>query len=198
MNEPDSEQSPSTTYASINVLVVDDNPANREAFDSVIRPLGYSVFLADSGKKALELADRHLFSVILLDVRMPMMSGLETARELRKKPFSRSTPIVLVSAYEETQIEVSRAGLEGMIDFIFSPVNPEVLTWKVQTWVEVGIRQDLLRRQAARISEAQGALHEILEKTPTLQPQAKQAESRLAAAVRAFENVLAERQGIAV
>lgn len=198
MNERDSQQSSSTTYASINVLVVDDNPANREAFEAVIRPLGYSVFVADSGKKALELADRYRFSVILLDVRMPMMSGLETARELRKKPFSRSTPIVLVSAYEETQVEVSRAGLEGMVDFIFSPVNPEVLTWKVETWVEVGIRQDLLRRHAAKISEAQGTLHEVLEKLPALQPEARQAEERLAAAIRGFENALAERQGVAI
>lgn len=197
MNELDSP-TPSPAVAPINVLVVDDTPANREAFDSVIRSLGYSVFLADSGKKALDLAGRHCFSVILLDVRMPLMSGLETARELRKNPICRSTPIVLVSAYEETQLEVSRAGLEGMIDFIFSPVNPEVLTWKVQTWVEAGIRQNLLRRQAARICEAQGALHELLEKTPFLKSEAKQAEARLAAAIRGLEHALVERQGIVV
>src|SRR5579872_4834905 len=108
MIEPGPGQSPSTSYSSISVLVVDDNPANREAFESVIRPLGYTLCLADSGKQALDLALRTKFVVILLDVRMPIMNGLETAVELRRMPFNRATPIIFVSAYEETQLEVSR------------------------------------------------------------------------------------------
>jgi CheY-like chemotaxis protein len=192
MNEAESEQPFRVPYASINVLVVDDNPANREAFHTVIRPLGYSVFTADSGHKALELAARTLFSVILLDVRMPILNGLETALELRRIPFSKLTPIIFVSAYEETQVEVARKGIWGMTDFIFSPVNPEVLTWKVDAWVEFGIRQEMLRRQLARVMEAQEGLHELLGQTPIPQAEATQADARLAQAVRWLSQVLSD------
>ena len=111
---------PSTSFSSINILVVDDNPANLEAFDSVIRPLGYTAFLADSGKRALELSNHYRFSVILLDVRMPIMSGVETAVQLRKKPYGRTTPIIFVSAYDDSHVEVSRSGVDGFVSFVFS------------------------------------------------------------------------------
>ncbi len=196
MSTPSAQQPPATTFASINVLIVDDSPANREAFDSVVTPLGYSVFLAESGRRALEFADHRPFSVILLDVRMPVLNGLETAVELRKKPFTRTTPIVFVSAYEGTQVQVSRAGLGGFIDFVFSPVNPEILTWKVQTWVQLGIRQEMLRRQAARISEEHEALHKLLAAIPALEPKAREEQTRLASAIKAFVQILSEHQGI--
>jgi CheY-like chemotaxis protein len=192
MTEAQAEQTFRVPYASINVLVADDHEANREAFQTVIRPLGYSVFLADSGKKVLELAARTPFSVILLDVRMPMMNGLDAAVELRRLPLSKFTPILFVSAHEETQVEVSRKGIPGMTDFIFSPVNPEVLTWKLDTWVEFGIRQEVLRRRMARVSEAQEALHEILGRTPIPLAEATVAEAQLAQAVRLLSRVLSE------
>ncbi len=198
MNEPGSGQSPSTSYSSISVLVVDDNPANREAFESVIRPLGYSLSMAASGKQALDLALRTKFAVILLDVRMPIMNGLETAVELRRMPFSRGTPIIFVSAYEETQLEVSRTGIAGMTDFIFSPVNPEVLTWKVHTWVEFALQHEMLKRQAARAAEGYEALHELLEKTPVPFTETKEANQRLGNALRGLVQALSGRESAAV
>jgi CheY-like chemotaxis protein len=191
MTEAQAELPLRVPYASINVLIADDHEANREAFQSVIRPLGYSVFLADSGKQVLELAARTPFSVILLDVRMPMMDGLDAAVELRRLPLSKFTPILFVSAYEETQVEVSRKGIPGMTDFIFSPVNPDVLTWKLDTWVEYGIRQEVLRRRMARVSEAQEGLHEILGKT-LIPADAKEADAELAQAVRLLTRALAD------
>jgi CheY-like chemotaxis protein len=181
MSEPG--KSPTTSYSSINILIVDDNHANLEAFDSVIRPLGYTSFLADSGKKALELADQRRFNVVLLDVRMPVMTGLETALHLRKKPSGRTTPIIFVSAYDESDVEVSRSGVEGFASFVFSPVNPEVLTWKVQSWVEVSIRLEMCRRQASKVREAQEELQNILGKSPISEAAARQANARLATAV---------------
>jgi CheY-like chemotaxis protein len=192
MGDFDPGQVPSVSYASINVLIVDDNPANREAFDSVIQPLGYTVHLAESGARALQLANRYRFSVALLDVRMPLLNGLETASELRKTPFNRSTPIIFVSAYEESHLDVSRSGLGGPINFIFSPVNPEILVWKVQGWIEVGIRQELLRRQVAKVSEAQETLHDLIGKTTAPSRELTQADERLASALRSVTASLSE------
>jgi CheY-like chemotaxis protein len=182
MSEPGKH--PSTSFATINILVVDDNPANLEAFESVIRPLGYTAFLVDSGKKALELANYYRFSVIILDVHMPLMSGVETAIQLRKTSYGRITPIIFVSAYEESHIEVSRSGVEGFVGFVFSPVNPEVLTWKVHSWVEVSVRMEMVRRQTAKVREAQEELEKILGRSPISESAVRQANARLATAVR--------------
>jgi CheY-like chemotaxis protein len=182
MSEPG--KPPSTSYASINILIVDDNPANLEAFDAVIRPLGYSAFLADSGVKALQLADLYRFSVIVLDVRMPVLSGLETAVELRKKRYGRLTPIIFISAYDESHLEVSRSGVEGFVAFVPSPVKPEVLTWKVQSWVEASLRMEMCRRQTAKVLEAQEELERVFSRSPIPEAAARQASARLSTAIR--------------
>lgn len=188
----ESEKTPSTSHSCINILIADDNPANLNAYESVIRPLGYTTFLASSGRMALELADHYRFCVILLDVRMPVLSGLETAVQLRKKPYGRTTPIIFVSAYEESQFEASRSGVDGFVAFVFSPVKPEVLTWKMQSWVEVSIRQEMLRRQAARVVEAHETLEKILGRSPVPEAAARQANARLASAIRYLKQPLAD------
>jgi|SRR5579863_3390542 len=176
-----------------NVLVVDDTQANRQAFEALLETQGYAVFLADSGQAALALADMIHFAVILLDVRMPVLTGLETAVLLRKKPLTRSTPIVFVSAYEETQLEVSRSELTGLEDFIFSPVDSEILAWKVKKWVEFFIRQELHKREVARMATAYADLHEILLKNPIAETALKETHLRLATAVRSLIESLHER-----
>src|SRR5437016_1104784 len=80
------------------VLIVDDTPANLEAFSCVLESEGYDLVQAGSGQEALKLALRREFSVILLDVRMPGMDGIETATFLRAGR-GRFTPIIFVSAF---------------------------------------------------------------------------------------------------
>lgn len=91
---PDSAERPS-------VLIVDDTAANLLAFSSVLEPEGYDLFTAKSGQEALMLALRQEFAVILLDVRMPGMDGIETATFLRAGR-GRFTPIIFVSAHDNT------------------------------------------------------------------------------------------------
>src|SRR5690349_11979238 len=104
MSESAAHKPPSTPSPVLNVLVVDDNAGNRMAFESILAPLGYSVFTAESGQKALELAYRIHFAVVLMDVRMPIMNGIETAALVRRSPFTRATPIIFVSAHEGTVV----------------------------------------------------------------------------------------------
>jgi CheY-like chemotaxis protein len=188
----DSGKHPSTSYASINILIVDDNLANLEAFESVIRPLGYTTFLVDSGRKALELANYYRFSAILLDVRMPLMNGPQTAVQLRQTPYGRTTPIIFVSAYEESHLLVSRSGVEGFVSFVYSPVDPDVLTWKVQSWVEVSVRMEMCRRQTAKVREAQEELQKILGRSLIPEAAARQANARLATAIRLLTQSVAD------
>jgi CheY-like chemotaxis protein len=197
-NETPGQQTPSTPLSSPNVLVVDDNGANRIAFESLLSPLGYRVFLAESGQKALELAYRFHFAVVLCDVRMPIMNGIETAVLLRRNPFTRATPIIFISAHEETAVEAARSNLDGLVDYIFSPVNPEVLTWKVRTWADLYIKNEMLRRRAAQLSQAEEALYQLIQKTPVLEGDLQEVEARLRTAVRRLMESLSERLGLPV
>lgn len=122
------------------ILVVDDNAANRAAFEAVLSPLGLEVSLADSGREALRLAAEREFAVILLDVRMPIMDGYETAELLRRRKLAKYTPIIFTSAYDATAAQVTRAYVAGAIDYIPSPVDPDILTLKVQAFVQLYLR----------------------------------------------------------
>lgn len=132
----------STSARKVPVLVVDDNAANRAAFEAVLNPLGLEVVLAQSGNEALRLVADREFAVILLDIRMPIMDGYETADLLRKRKLARYTPIIFTSAYDMTSAQVTRAYVAGAIDYIPSPVDPDILTLKVQAFVQLYLRDE--------------------------------------------------------
>lgn len=93
------------------VLVVDDNPAKRKAVVSVISRMGLDVTTASSGREALRLLLQRDFAVILLDVKMPVMDGFETATLIHGRPRSAHTPIIFITAEAE-----SDSGLSGLHD----------------------------------------------------------------------------------
>jgi hypothetical protein len=139
-------------------LVVDDNAANRAAFDAVLTPLGLDVVLASSGNEALRLVADREFAVILLDVRMPIMDGYETADLLRKRKLARYTPIIFTSAYDMTSAQVTRAYVAGAIDYIPSPVDPDILTLKVQAFVQLYLRDEAVLEALRSLTAAYNLL----------------------------------------
>ena len=134
------------------VLVVDDHPANRLAYETVLEA-GYTVFLAESGRQALELTAKVEFAVILLDVRMPEMDGYETAIQLRRRDATRHTPIVFTSAIDQSLSHVNRGFVAGATDYIFSPVDPEFLKFKVATYTQMYLRHEALLLQIERLEK---------------------------------------------
>lgn len=109
------------------VLIVDDDPANRlvlEADDDVVQ--------ARSGREALDHAAGMDFAVLLLDVRMPILDGYETAAELRRLERTRLPPILFASAHDQTPSHVPRGFSAGATDVLFAPLEPEVLRFKVR------------------------------------------------------------------
>lgn len=143
------------------VLVVDDNDANRYAFESVLEK-DFRVTRASSGKQALELCRREDFAVIVLDVRMPEMDGFETAEALRRNEKTEVTPIVFTSAYEHTLSQMTRGYVSGATDFLFSPVEPDLLRLKVTTYAQIYLRHEAMRRKVEELDEALQALHDEL------------------------------------
>ena len=103
---------------SANILLVDDRPENLLALESVLADLGQKLVRATSGQEALaELLVRE-FAVILLDVRMPMMDGFETAQYIRQKARTRILPIIFITAADRNPDELSRGYAMGGVDYI--------------------------------------------------------------------------------
>jgi len=82
----------------VNMLLVDDLPANLLVLEAILGDLGQNLVRAQSGEEALRLLEQQDFAVVLLDVRMPGLDGFETARRMRARPETLHTPIIIISA----------------------------------------------------------------------------------------------------
>jgi two-component system, sensor histidine kinase and response regulator len=134
-----------------NILIVDDDPAKLVALRSVLDPLGENVVEARSGAEALRHLLKEDFAVILLDVRMPIMSGFETAEMIRQRPASELTPIIFVTALEQAETDMGRGYELGAVDFVFSPIIPSILRAKVAVFVELYMAQQELKRYRTQL-----------------------------------------------
>ncbi len=117
------------------VLIVDDHPANLVATRAALYGLDVEISTAESGPQALRLAETHDFAVILLDMMMPGMDGLETLARLRLLAKARHTPVVVMTAMDRDMTLVKRAYGLGVADYITKPLDAEILFCKVQVFV---------------------------------------------------------------
>lgn len=141
------------------VLVVDDNPNKLMALEAVLAPLGVRTVCADSGRAALRRLLREDFAVILLDVRMAGMDGFETAALIRQRRQSEHTPIIFVTAFGEAEGEMARGYALGAVDFVFSPIAPDVLRNKVAVFVDLHHKSEEIRRQAEQLRRLEALEH---------------------------------------
>jgi PleD family two-component response regulator len=153
-----------TENAKARVLIVDDNPANRLAFEITLER-DHVVLLAETGRQALELAEREEVEVVLIDIRMPIMDGYEVAAELRRRERTRHTPILFTSAVERTPHHVARGFEAGATDFILSPVDPDLLRGKVRQLVETHRRRKTLKGKILELSDVLRGLRAELART---------------------------------
>ena len=136
------------------ILIVDDTESNQVAFQSILEGPTHEIIQARDGLEALEFIIDNDFAVILLDIRMPRMGGLETAQNIRARKRSRYTPIIFLSAYESTPIDVSKGFvIGGVIDYLFSPVDPDVLRNKVHFLTEFYLRNQEAHRELKELRE---------------------------------------------
>jgi signal transduction histidine kinase/PleD family two-component response regulator len=141
--------SPSTVeQEKVNILVVDDLPEKHVVFSSILEELGQNIVSARSGQEALRYILEMEFAVILLDVNMPDIDGLETAGLIRQYKKTAQTPIVFITAYVD-EVQAKRGYALGAVDYIPSPVVPEVLRSKIRVFVELFRMNRQLQMQAA-------------------------------------------------
>ena len=144
-----SQDAPST--AKVNILVVDDDATKRFALRTVLSPLDENVIEASSGADALRQLLRDEFAVVLLDVRMPIMDGFETAQLIRQRPRSELTPLIFVTALDQAETDMGRGYNLGAVDFVFAPVVPAIMRAKVTVFVELYRARQELRRYRTQL-----------------------------------------------
>jgi two-component system, sensor histidine kinase and response regulator len=147
----------------VNILLVDDQPANLVALEAMLQGLDQNLIKAESGREALKLLLTHDFAVILLDVKMPEMDGFETATLIRQRDKSRHTPILFLTAADNTQAQAVRGYALGAVDYLVKPVVPEFVRSKVAVFVELAKKTELLKRQAQLLAESEQAAVELAE-----------------------------------
>lgn len=130
------------------ILLVDDHRESLTALSAVLEPLGERLLLAESGEQALRTLLHHDCSVILLDVRMTGMDGLQTARIIRDRPATRHIPIIFLTAQASDVDEILLAYESGAVDYVVKPFEPEILRAKVAVFVE------LYRERGERVRES--------------------------------------------
>jgi signal transduction histidine kinase len=139
------------------VLVVDDLPRNVQLVGSILTRKGYEVLFATSGEMALERLEARLPDLVLLDLMMPGMDGLEVCRRIKKDPRTLHLPIIFLTAANESEL-AARALSEGAVDFINKPFNTGELLARVRTHVDLKRTRDELERIIAQKNELMSAV----------------------------------------
>jgi CheY-like chemotaxis protein len=110
--------------ASRKVLVVDDDPAVRKSIDRVLSNKGYAVITAENGEEAMRKLNDEKYDLVYTDIRMPGMSGLDVAEQVRaRKPW---TPVVIITGYGSDAAE-ARAKAAGVSSFVHKPLSPAMI-----------------------------------------------------------------------
>src|SRR6266513_5377129 len=148
MTLPIQSDGPAPADEKVNILIVDDRPDKLLAHETVLAELDQNLVRATSGRDALRCLLHQDFAVILLDVNMPGMDGFETAALIRQRPRSETTPIIFISAVNDTETHVDRGYSLGAVDYILAPVVPEILLAKIAVFVDLFIKTEQVKRQA--------------------------------------------------
>ena len=143
----------------VDILLVDDRPDKLLALEAILGALGQNLVRAYSGREALRALLQRDFAVILLDVNMPAMDGFETAEMIRSRQRSQRTPIIFFTAMELDEKQIFRSYSLGAVDFIKTPVVPEILKAKVAVFVDLFKKTEQVKRQAEQVRLLQEREH---------------------------------------
>jgi signal transduction histidine kinase len=138
----------------VNILLVDDVPANLLGLEAILQAPDRNLVRASSGEEALRFLLDEDAAVILLDVHMPSIGGLETAALIRGRERTRDVPIIFLTAHDNLgDKQVSQGYSLGAVDYIIKPIDPEALKAKVAVFVELYRKTEQIRRQAELLRE---------------------------------------------
>ncbi|MCC6551831.1 MAG: response regulator [Polyangiaceae bacterium] len=180
----------------VDILAVDDNADNLVALEAILDQPGQRILRARSGREALRHVLGHELAVILLDINMPGMDGFETAQLIRQHRNARHTPIIFMTARGD-ELHLQRSYSLGAVDYIMTPVVPEVLRTKVGVFVELFRKAAEVRRQAAALQRRAAQLH-LLSAASIAINSALSLDAMLRAITDAARDILQTHQAVTV
>ncbi len=123
-----------TTLGRKKIMLVEDNPINREVAISLLEFIDLEIFSAENGRVALEMATKEAFDLVLMDVQMPIMDGLEATRNIRKIEAWKEIPIIAMTAHAFEE-DIENCMSAGMNDHVSKPVEPQKLYATLYKWL---------------------------------------------------------------
>jgi diguanylate cyclase (GGDEF)-like protein/PAS domain S-box-containing protein len=154
---------PPPIEGSSTLLIVDDYPENLISMRALLQRQDWQVITAASGFEALGLLLEHDVDLVLLDVQMPGMDGFEVARLMRGSQRTRLTPIIFLTANEQSQDAVIKGYASGAVDYLFKPFDPQILKPKVQALLEHQRNRRALQRLSHDLEVARAFNASVLE-----------------------------------
>ncbi|MGE5518281.1 MAG: sensor histidine kinase [Candidatus Dadabacteria bacterium] len=148
----------------IKILVVDDREDNLFSIETILDIEGYTIVKANSGRNALKiLLKEQDFTLILMDVQMPDMNGLETASLIYERDKLKHIPIIFITAHNQGEDSMFQGYKLGAVDFIYKPINPDLLRLKVAVFAELYRKNHQLIVQEKKLMLANHRLEKELQ-----------------------------------
>ncbi len=151
-----------STPATATILVVDDNRMNRDMLSRRLERHGHITMVAEGGRQALELINGQMFDLILLDIMMPEMSGIEVLVELRKTRSVAELPVIMATARTSSH-DIVEAFAKGANDYVTKPLDMPVVLARIATQLVLKDARVQVERLNQRIAEAQEQLATLAE-----------------------------------
>src|SRR4051812_38982133 len=160
---------PEARTDSVKILIVDDEPKNLTVLESVLDDPSYRLIRAHSGEQALLALMAHEFAVLVLDVRMPGMTGFELAAIIKERKKTARIPIIFLTAYYNEDQHIMEGYGSGAVDYLHKPVNPGVLRSKVAVFAELHRKERALHAANNALAELNASLDQrVNERTEAL------------------------------
>ena len=179
----------------INVLIVDDEPKNLTVLEAILDNPGYRLVRAESADAALLALLSEPFALLILDIRMPGMTGFELAEIIKQRKRTAHVPIIFLTAYYNEDQHVLEGYDSGAVDYLHKPVNPQILRSKVAVFAEL-YRKNLDAASANRALSTEVAVRrraeqQLREINDTLEQRVAERTDALAQANRLKDEFLA-------
>src|SRR3954469_7857452 len=148
----------------VKILAVDDREDNLFSIETILDQENYQIVKANSGRAALKiLLQQHDFTLILMDVQMPDMNGFETASLIYERDRLRHIPIIFITAHNQGEEKMYEGYKMGGVDFIYKPINPELLRYKVSVFAELYLKTHELLNHERKLLAANKKLEREIE-----------------------------------
>ncbi len=175
--KPNMKQPPKSD---IKILVVDDREDNLFSIEAILEKDNYTIVKASSGRAALKiLLNQHDFSLILMDVQMPDLNGFETATIIYERDKLKDIPIIFITAHDYDEDIIFKGYRTGGVDYIYKPINPDLLRVKVGVFVELYRKNYQLMLHEQKLLAANHSLQKEIEERRASEEKVKMLNAQL-------------------